>query len=72
TAAIAFAMDRIAEQLDGQVSLVEAITALLAKVENEGLEVLSPHHGHPGHLALPRRQEIHSAINRYRHLQLSS
>lgn len=72
TAAIAFAMDRIAEQLDGQVSLVEAITALLAKVENEGLEVLSPHRGHPGHLALPRRQEIHSAINRYRHLQLSS
>src|SRR5699024_12751058 len=33
-AAIAFAMDRIAEQLDGQVSLGEAITALLAKVEN--------------------------------------
>lgn len=70
TAAIAFAMDRIAEQLDGQLSLEEAITELLTTVEEKGLDALSPHRGHPGHLALPRRQEIHSAINRYRHLRL--
>lgn len=72
TAAIAFAMDRLAEQLDGRLSLAEAVTQLLNKVENEGLEALSPHRGHPGHLALPRRHEIHSAINRYRHLQLNT
>lgn len=70
TAAIAFAMDRLADELDGRLSIAEAITLLLDKVESEGLEVLSPHRGHPGHLALPRRQEIHSAVNRYRHLRL--
>lgn len=70
TQAIAYAMDRLAETFDDAVSLAEAITELLRRIDAEGLDMLSPYRGHPGHLARPRRQEIHAAINRYRHLQL--
>lgn len=70
TQAVAHAMDRLAETFDDESSLAEAVTALLGKIDAEGLDALSPHRGHPGHLARPRRQEIHAAINRYRHLQL--
>lgn len=70
TQAIAHAMDRLAETFDDDSSLTEAVTALLGRIDADGLDVLSPHRGHPGHLARPRRQEIHAAINRYRHLQL--
>lgn len=70
--AIAHAMDRLAETFDGGTSLEDAVAALLAKLDAAGLDALSPHRGHPGHLARPRRQEIHAAINRYRHLRLGS
>ena len=70
TQAIAYAMDRLAETFDDAVSLAEAITELLRRIDAEGLDMLSPYRGHPGHLARPRRQELHAAINRYRHLQL--
>lgn len=70
TTAIAHAMDRLAEMLDGKMSLAEATEALLERITQEGLDALSPHRGHPGHLAQPRRHEIHAAVNRYRHLRL--
>lgn len=72
TTAIAHAMDRLAEIFDGSANLTAAIDELLDKIEHEGLDALSPHRGHPGHLALPRRHELHAAVNRYRHLQLRS
>jgi len=37
-------------------------------MEQNGLEVLSTHEGHPGDYALPRRNEIAAAINRLRTL----
>lgn len=72
TSAIAHALDRLAEAFDGSTSVADAVTSLLEDIALDGLDVLSPHRGHPGHLALPRRQEIHAAINRYRHLQLKA
>ncbi|GAA4837760.1 ABC-ATPase domain-containing protein [Garicola koreensis] len=71
TQAIAHAMDRLAETFDGESSLAKAVTALLARIDDDGVDALSPHRGHPGHLARPRAQEIHAAVNRYRHLQLA-
>ena len=75
TTAIAHALDRLAELLEqagpaSGTSLDEAITALCERVDADGLEGLSPHRGHPGHLARPRALEIHAAVNRYRGLQL--
>ncbi|MGP5671968.1 ABC-ATPase domain-containing protein [Brachybacterium alimentarium] len=46
------------------------ITALFARLDDEGLDMLSPHRGHPGHLARPRPLEVHAAVNRYRGLRL--
>ena len=63
-------MDRVADRLDGTVSLCDAVAELVQTVDREGLDALSPHRGHPGHLARPRIQEIHAAINRYRRLQI--
>ena len=78
TQAIAHALDRLAELLDqpgpdgAPLSLEQAITALCERIEAEGLDVLSPHRGHPGHLARPRPLELHAAVNRYRGLRLES
>ncbi len=72
TEAIAHAMDRVADRLDGTVSLCDAVAELIQTVDREGLDALSPHRGHPGHLARPRIQEIHAAINRYRRLRIRS
>src|SRR5699024_10683371 len=53
TTAIAHALDRLAEllaQADSSrgTSLDAAITALYERLDADGLESLSPHHGHPG------------------------
>ena len=78
TQAIAHVLDRLAELLDqpgpdgAPLSLEQAITALCERIEAEGLDVLSPHRGHPGHLARPRPLELHAAVNRYRGLRLES
>ncbi|MDN5822096.1 MAG: ABC-ATPase domain-containing protein, partial [Brachybacterium sp.] len=82
TTAIAHAMDRLAELLEqpgpaappgaagSRPTLDAAITALFVRLDAEGLESLSPHRGHPGHLARPRPLEVHAAVNRYRGLRL--
>lgn len=72
TTAIAHAMDRLAERFDGVLSIEDGVTTLLNQLDEQGLDVLSPYRGHPGHLARPRRQEIHAALNRYRQLKLRS
>ncbi|WP_394216421.1 ABC-ATPase domain-containing protein [Brachybacterium vulturis] len=83
TTAVAHALDRLAELLEqagsagrpepagSRATLDAAITALFARLDAEGLESLSPHRGHPGHLARPRLLEVHAAVNRYRGLRLA-
>lgn len=57
--------------IDGRRTLREVVERVLADIEREGLDVISPFKGqHPGDLALPRAHEIAAAINRYRRLQV--
>ncbi|MGP9538086.1 ABC-ATPase domain-containing protein [Brachybacterium sp. AOP43-C2-M15] len=81
TQAIAHALDRLAELTEqtgqtrqtgqvGPLALDAAISALFDRLDAEGLDALSPHRGHPGHLARPRPLEVHAAVNRYRGLHL--
>ena len=72
TQAIAHALDRLAELLatDGPLPLADAVRILEERIDEGGLEALSPHRGHPGHLARPRPLEIHAAVNRWRHLRI--
>src|SRR5699024_10201850 len=73
TQAVAHALDRLADLLaeDGPLPLEDAVQVLVDRIEHGGLETLSPHRGHPGHLARPRALEIHAAVNRWRQLRLA-
>ncbi|GAA4283641.1 ABC-ATPase domain-containing protein [Brevibacterium daeguense] len=70
TEALARALDRLAEAADGQRTIAELVSQLCRHLDEQGLDWLSSFSGHPGHLARPRRQEIHAALNRYRGLEI--
>ena len=72
TQAIAHALERLADVFaqDPCLSIAEALTRLGRRLNEDGLEGLSHHRGHPGHLARPRIQEIAAALNRYRGLRI--
>ena len=55
--------------LDDRMHLSQAADRLYALIEKQGLEGISPYTGHPGNLALPRKQEFCAALNRYRGLK---
>ncbi|WP_457571953.1 ABC-ATPase domain-containing protein [Desulfovulcanus sp.] len=57
--------------MDGKTCLSNIIDQVLDDIEKYGLDVISSFYGqHPGNLALPRKQEIVAAINRYRDLKV--
>lgn len=64
-------LDRLADRTDGKHSLMQLIDELCSEIDAHGIDVLSPHDGHPGILARPRKQEIFAAVNRYRKLKLN-
>lgn len=68
TQAIALALDLLAQHLDGHRTVAEAVDHVLETIERSGLDGLSPFSGHPGDLAMPRRAELHAALNRCREL----
>lgn len=72
TQAIAHALERLADDFaqDPGLSVAEALARLGRRLDADGLEGLSHHRGHPGHLARPRIQEIAAALNRYRGLRI--
>ncbi|WP_237090083.1 hypothetical protein [Nesterenkonia sp. PF2B19] len=70
TAALAHALDRAAELADGRRTVAEIVEELLHRMDAQGLDALSPHQGHPGAMARPRRHELHAALNRHRGLRL--
>ena len=72
TTGIAHALDSIAGRCDGSTSLARLVDQLVEDLDEHGLDVLSPHRGHPGLFARPRSQEIMAAVNRYRKLRLSA
>lgn len=49
-------------------ALREIVDAALARIREEGLDVLGRRGGHPGELSLPRAQEVAAALNRVRGL----
>jgi predicted ABC-class ATPase len=72
TQAIAHALERLADDIaqDSGLSIADALARLGRRLDADGLEGLSHHRGHPGHLARPRIQEIAAALNRYRGLRI--
>ena len=71
TEAIAKILDRIAEAADDARDISALVLDILGQVDEHGVDVLSAHRGHPGHLARPRPHEVHAALNRYRGLALA-
>lgn len=72
TNVIALIIENLSKSLDNQkTALIKAIDKIYKQIETKGLDFISPYAGkHPGSLALPRKQEIIGAINRYRKLKI--
>ena len=66
TEAIARLLDEVERTADGRTPLTELVDAALERVVREGLDALAHHRGHPGHLALPRAQDVAAAYHRVR------
>ena len=56
--------------LDENLTLSQAADRIYEKIEKDGLDSISSYVGHPGNLALPRKQEFCAAVNRYRKLKI--
>lgn len=56
--------------LDEKLTLSQVADRIYEKIEKEGLDSISSYTGHPGNLALPRKQEFCGAVNRYRKLKI--
>lgn len=67
---VAEALEYLAEIFDGRTSLTEALAEVEGMLDAEGIDGITGHRDHPGHLTRPRRQEIAAALNRYRGLSL--
>ena len=55
---------------DGSTSVVEALAEIEQMLDAQGIDGLTGHRRHPGHVATPRPQEMAAALNRYRGLRL--
>lgn len=58
------------QQLDGTRSIKDVVDAVLEKIDKDGLSTICDGDYLPGNLAVPRREEIFSCLNRYRGLRL--
>jgi predicted ABC-class ATPase len=72
TRSIAALFKKLGEEgANREMSLSEKVDALLEAIREKGLDVLSGFRGkHPGYMALPRKQELCAAVNRYRRLKV--
>ena len=53
-------------QADAILAMQLRKLAALERVVRDGLDTLAHHRGHPGHLALPRAQDVAAAYHRVR------
>ncbi|WP_166827956.1 ABC-ATPase domain-containing protein [Brevibacterium limosum] len=67
---VAETLEYLAEIFDGRTSLTEALAEVEDMLDAQGLDGITGHRDHPGHLTRPRRQEIAAALDRYRGLSL--
>ena len=70
TQAIARALNRLGDTLDDRTDISDKLDEVLRRMDQEGLDWLWPHPGHPGHLARPRPYELRAAIRRCRRLRV--
>lgn len=56
--------------LDEKLTLSQAADRIYERIEKEGIDSISSYIGHPGNLALPRKQEFCGTVNRYRKLKI--
>ena len=56
--------------LDEKLTLSQAANRIYEKIQKDGLDSISSYVGHPGNLALPRKQEFCAAVNRHRKLKI--
>ena len=56
--------------VNNNLTMIEITDKILAEIKNKGLLSISGTKGGSGNLALPRRQEIMAAFNRYRRLKI--
>mgnify|MGYP001012660745 FL=1 len=71
TNAIAVMLDFFRKRLlDDKMTLSQAADLLYEQIGQSGLDSVSPYTGHPGNLALPRKQEFCFALDRYRGLKV--
>ena len=66
TEAIARLLEEVERTANGRTPLTELVDAALERVVRDGLGALAHHRGHPGHLALPRAQDVVAAYHRVR------
>ncbi len=71
TAAIAEALECVAELADGKRPVTDIVDEIIGWIDEDGLDALVPQHHFLGGLARPRRHEIMAALNRYRGLRLA-
>ena len=57
-------------KVNNEQTIVEIVDAVYQLIDEQGLEAMSHHQGHPGNLALPRKQELIGTLNRYRGLHV--
>ena len=67
---VAEALEYLAEIFDGRTSLTHALAEIEDMLDAQGLDGITGHRDHPGHITRPRGQEIAAALNRYRGLRL--
>ncbi|WP_353892752.1 ABC-ATPase domain-containing protein [Proteinivorax hydrogeniformans] len=71
TIAIACIFEYIAKNIaPKELSLKQTIDNVYETIEHNGLDAISSYKGHPGNLAMPRKQELAAAINRFRLLKI--
>lgn len=56
--------------LDNKMTISQAVDKLFKQIDDFGMESIFPYQNCPGNLALPRKYEVHGAINRYRELNI--
>jgi len=54
--------------IDEKKTIEQSLDQMYRHIEKFGLDCISPYTGHPGNLAMPRKQEVFAAISRYRGL----
>ena len=56
--------------VNNNLTMIEITDKILDEIKNKGLLSISGTRGGAGNLALPRKQEIMAAFNRYRKLKI--